>query len=451
MVKQQYFDISGKRCSFCKTLFSKDGNRLAEGQDMRYFLENVLHRIKAGKRMYAFLFAELVAGVLILSVCMNALFTSEKVISEYAKTQMGGKTAITYNMKVDENSEDAYRMPVDYGMYCEIKKKYQGKIEFAYSALYVNPTFLMDYGEIASPHIYCMEDELFEELFPGWTAGRGETAYLGEEVWEFLTKAEKNKTFGDGSLIMFIRDGMLWIDGKETFPAKHLEEINSAGISGIPYIWANDGVYDLTDAVILPAAYAVQMEEFARRFGVMAGITQLKAGGVDGRVDFSILNNVVMELTKKCRYKVTFSVADQYLALEKTYEGLNWIVWYWFLIGAAVLLQVFVGLLGMLMLLQYRRRTGMAVCYICGSTGMRLHMELLCEIGSVLFLGTGTGNILAYFLIQKGVSEAVEIEFFGKSVVILMLLAVLTSLVSYGILCLYDRKVNYLTQLREDA
>mgnify|MGYP007003743367 CR=1 FL=1 len=52
---------------------------------MEFFLENVLRRLRAGRKMYVLLFLEMAIGSLVLSISLNLMFTGEKQRREYEK------------------------------------------------------------------------------------------------------------------------------------------------------------------------------------------------------------------------------------------------------------------------------------------------------------------------------------------------------------------------------
>lgn len=56
---------------------------------MEFFLENVLRRLRAGRKMYVLLFLEMAIGSLVLSISLNLMFTGEKQRREYEKQNMG--------------------------------------------------------------------------------------------------------------------------------------------------------------------------------------------------------------------------------------------------------------------------------------------------------------------------------------------------------------------------
>ena len=66
---------------------------------MEFFLENVLRRLRAGRKMYVLLFLEMAIGSLVLSISLNLIFTGEKQRREYEKQNMGRKIAITIRFR----------------------------------------------------------------------------------------------------------------------------------------------------------------------------------------------------------------------------------------------------------------------------------------------------------------------------------------------------------------
>lgn len=68
------------------------------------------------------------------------------------------------------------------------------------------------------------------------------------------------------------------------------------------------------------------------------------------------LNEIVVVLTQKNEYGISFRVADRYLEMARQYETLNILVTYWLMIGGLTGLLVGTGLLGTLFLFQYRRQ-----------------------------------------------------------------------------------------------
>ena len=87
-------------------------------------------------------------------------------------------------------------------------------------------------------------------------------------------------------------------------------------------------------------------------------------------------------------------------------------------IGAATMLMVATGMIGTLLLFQYRRRKNTAVSYFCGSTKQRIYAEQLVEIGAVLLFGTEIGLAIGFAVIRQGVfSYLMEIEWFYAVIV----------------------------------
>ena len=87
-------------------------------------------------------------------------------------------------------------------------------------------------------------------------------------------------------------------------------------------------------------------------------------------------------------------------------------------IGAATMLMVATGMIGTLLLFQYRRRKNTAVSYFCGSTKQRIYAEQLVEIGAVLLFGTEIELAIGFAVIRQGVfSYLMEIEWFYAVIV----------------------------------
>ena len=119
-------------------------------------------------------------------------------------------------------------------------------------------------------------------------------------------------------------------------------------------------------------------------------------------------------------------------------------------VWAATMLMVATGMIGTLLLFQYRRRKNTSVSYFCGSTKRRIYAEQMVEIGTVLLFGTGIGLAIGFAVIRQGVfSYLMEIEWFYAVIVILAGLAAAMSLALMGLCFLYDRKYSYLMQARE--
>lgn len=141
--------------------------------------------------------------------------------------------------------------------------------------------------------------------------------------------------------------------------------------------------------MIFPFSHAAQIEA-QNENEEPSFYSQLLAGGVNGNAaDFDLLNDVTAYLTEVNQYQIECGISNSYLQFEKEYASLQWLTGYWVWIGAATMLMVATGMIGTLLLFQYRRRKNTAVSYFCGSTKRRIYAEQLVEIGAVLLFGTG--------------------------------------------------------------
>ena len=415
---------------------------------MEFFLENVLQRLHAGRKMYALLFLEMTIGSLILSISLNLIFTGEKQRREYEKQNMGRKIAITGMMNVQ-----SAKFPVGADTYEELQRRYKGKLSFALSNTAVNDLFLEKCGRIETVREYCMDDAFVEEVF-GQTAGeldREHTVFVGDDAYEVLVQAGQEEETTRHYIIeeLYIVDDQLFVNGEPSFEVKRASEINKNQLQEIAEVWT-EGMYPVSWAVIFPFSHAAQIE--ARNENEEPGFySQLLVGGVNGKAaDFDLLNDVTAYMTEVNQHQIECGISNSYLQFEKEYASLQWLTGYWVWIGAAIMLMVVTGMTGTLLLFQYRRRKNTAVSYFCGSTKRRIYEEQLVEIGAVLLFGTGIGLAIGFAVIRQGVfSYLMEIEWFYAVIVILAGLAAAMSLALMVLCFLYDLKYSYLMQARE--
>lgn len=415
---------------------------------MEFFLENVLRRLRAGRKMYVLLFLEMAIGSLVLSISLNLMFTGEKQRREYEKQNMGRKIAITGTINVQ-----SAKFPVGADTYEELQRRYDGKLSFALSNTAVNDLFLEKCGRIETVREYCMDDAFVEEVF-GQTAGeldREHTVFVGDDAYEVLVQAGQEEETTRHYIIeeLYIVDDRLFVNGEPAFEVKPVSEINKNQVQEIAEVWT-EGTYPVSWAVIFPFSHAAQIEA-QNENEEPSFYSQLLAGGVNGKAaDFDLLNDVTAYLTEVNQYQIECGISNSYLQFEKEYASLQWLTGYWVWIGAATMLMVATGMIGTLLLFQYRRRKNTAVSYFCGSTKRRIYAEQLVEIGAVLLFGTGIGLAIGFAVIRQGVfSYLMEIEWFYAVIVILAGLAAAMSLVLMGLCFLYDRKYSYLMQARE--
>ena len=208
--------------------------------------------------------------------------------------------------------------------------------------------------------LYCMDDAFFNNLFlqEETDAKRGNTVFAGEHVWNAFSGIAKDpdsvEVSGGFADEMVIKNGMLWIDGKAVYPIKKISEVNENGTQEIPAVW-NEMTYDLDDALIFPLSYSEKMQEEVEAGRVDAYFSQLQAGKKKEEMDYGQLNEIVVDLTQKNEYGISFRVADRYLEMARQYETLNILVTYWLMIGGLTGLLVGTGLLGTLFLYRYDR------------------------------------------------------------------------------------------------
>lgn len=428
--------------------------------NVKWFFENIWHRLKNGKKFYIFLMLEMLLGSVILLVCMNVFLTEREHLKEYAKTNMSKKAAVTFSAQdylPEEGMEEesgivSKHITVPEREYQALVSEFEGKLAFSLSNVFIMDMFLAETGTPCTFEVYCMEDGYFTELFgiEEEAVNREKIAYLGSDVYEFLEqagKAKKEEVFAIG-YPFWIVDGRLWIDGQDLFDAVRIEEINENQIKSIPMVWT-DGEYELEKAVILPLSYSADMESMIETRQEFIANTQLKVGRVNEKIDFSQLNQVLLYLTRLNENKFTFMLSDQYLELEKQYEDMKSLLVYWGWIGSAFSIMVLSGAVGVLVLLQYRRRKSTIIQYFCGATRRRLYFEMLCEIVVVLLAGTLLGSCVANKFISFLEIGGLDIKWYcqsaGMMVVLTMLIAAIAFLISY----LVDKNKAYLYQIKE--
>ena len=225
---------------------------------MEFFLENVLRRLRAGRKMYVLLFLEMAIGSLVLSISLNLMFTGEKQRREYEKQNMGRKIAITGTMNVQ-----SAKFPVGADTYEELQRRYDGKLSFALSNTAVNDLFLEKCGRIETVREYCMDDALVEEVF-GQTAGqidREHTVFVGDDAYEVLVQAGQEGETTRHYIIeeLYIADDQLFVNGEPAFEVKPVSEINKNQVQEIAEVWT-EGTYPVSWAVIFPFSHAAQIE-----------------------------------------------------------------------------------------------------------------------------------------------------------------------------------------------
>lgn len=431
----------------------------AERYPVKWLCENIWRRLKAGKKLYLLLIGEMMFGSAILLICMNIFFTEEGKLKEYAKTTMTQKASVMYETGesvLDEMEEAAtiWNAPsISYEMAQMLVSEYGEEFELLFSNLFILDMFLPEKQCAFALEVYCMDDLFFADLFlEEESAGqdRSQKAYLGADVYEFLEMAGEesdDKVFSTGYRF-WIRDGMLWVNGEPLFEAAKIEEINQKKIESIPEVWG-DGMYELGKAVILPFAFSQEMEsmlEESERFFLV--YTQLKIGSPQGVMDFTQLNRLLGYLTALSDNKITFRLSDRYLEVEKEYEDIKSLLWYWSWIGGAFSVMVLCGAVGVLILLQYRRRKSTIIQYFCGATKRELYAELFCEILLVLFCGTALG-VLAAYLVLPHIQIGIEIQWHFRSVGTAAGLAAVISLIAFSITYLVDKNKKYLEQIKE--
>lgn len=422
---------------------------IVEVMRMPFFLENIRIRLKSGRKMYLFLILELLIGSMILSVCLNLRMTSRRNLALYEKLHAEDKVAFCYDGMVD----GIRNVPITVSLYEELKAKYGEDLQLSFSNLFLTTVFYEK--DFLNVELYCMDDAFFNNLFlrEETDTKRDNTVFAGEHIWNAFSKIAKDpdsvEVSGSFADEMFIRNGMLWIDGKAVYPVKKISEVNEKGTQEIPAVW-NEMTYDLDDALIFPLSYSEKMQEEVEAGRVDAYFSQLQAGKKKEKMDYGQLNEIVVDLTQKNEYGISFRVADRYLEMARQYETLNILVTYWLMIGGLAGLLVGTGLLGTLFLFQYRRRKSTAISYFCGSTKLRLYAEELCEISIVLITGTLGGNAAAFFVIKAGILRAIaEIRWDSSVCLFLLAGAALLGMVLFLFAAWYDHGKSYLAQARE--
>ena len=246
---------------------------------MEFFLENVLRRLRAGRKMYVLLFLEMAIGSLVLSISLNLIFTGEKQRREYEKQNMGRKIAITGTINVQ-----SAKFPVGADTYEELHRRYDGKLSFALSNTAVNDLFLEKCGRIETVREYCMDDAFVEEVF-GQTAGqidREHTVFVGDDAYEVLVQAGQEEETTRHYIIeeLYIVDDQLFVNGEPAFEVKPVSEINKNQVQEIAEVWT-EGTYPVSWAVIFPFSHAAQIEA-QNENEEPSFYSQLLAGGVNG-------------------------------------------------------------------------------------------------------------------------------------------------------------------------
>lgn len=431
-----------------------------KGRSMKWFCENIWHRLNSGKNFYIFLMLEMMVGSAILLICFNVFFTEKEQLAEYAKTNMSRKIAVTYTTEnYLVNGQDNHTgvaselIMVTADDYENLKTKFEENLTFSLSNVFTIDMFLAEPGVPFTFQVYCMDDSFFTELFDERVeiSTRNRTAYIGNDLYEFLRQAanENEEMLFSTGYRFWIENERLWIDGSDLFEIQKIEDINDKKITHIPETFG-DGQFEMGKAIILPLSYSIHMEKMIQESEAdFIANTQLKVGSIQGKADFSELNQLLLYLTKLNENKVTFRLSDQYLEIEKQYEDMESLLWYWCWIGGAFLVMVLCGSLGTLLLLQYRRRKSMIIQYFCGATRMQLYVEMLFEIMIVLLTGSGVGGVLVKQLLSLSGIGGIVIHWYWKSMFFVSVMTVLISCIAFLITYLTDKKIQYVYQIKE--
>lgn len=428
---------------------------------MSYSFERILHQLIYNRKRYVLLWLELLAGAMMLSICTNLLFTSQNILEEYSRSMesewVDVENHTDYSM--DELMNGALPtdfIAVSYESYVDLKEKYGDHLVLAYTAQNSLTAFCED--DVVEIELIFMSDSWFAQNFG--TDRMENIVYVGANVREGLKMIQDADRSGAS---------VFWSSNQDT--GKHPEvsydgetlkigNTDAYQISEIPFLseekqsfnpWLKyvgeekqEGYLWLEDCVIFPVEAMADIDQSE----VNDWQVFLRIAGQKGAVDWNALMSLYQDIQAQAPERCSFTIGSEYLEMEKYRRDLDWNAWYWMRISGAAILLVLGSMTGVLLVMLYQRRRQKAVACVCGSTQLRLELEMMAELLAVLGTAAGIGDAVGRYLI---VSERITygaIRYDGRSSVILLTVLIVMLILVYGINHALERRISWVQILK---
>lgn len=428
---------------------------------MRYSLERILHQLIWNRKRYVFLWLELLAGAMVLNICLNLLFTSRNILEEYSKSMesewVDVENHTDYSVEELMNGElPTDYIAVSYETYVDLKEKYKDDLMLAYTAQ--NSLTAFCEKDVVEIELIFMNDSWFAQNFG--TDRMENTVYIGANVREGLNLIQDAVLSGESVFWSSNQDTGKYPDVCYEGDTLKVGNTDAYQISEIPVLSAEkqsfnpwlkyvgeekqEGYLWLEDCVIFP----VETMEDIDQSEVNDWQVFLRIAGQRGAVDWNVLMNLYQEIQAQAPERCSFTIGSEYLEMEKYRRDLDWNAWYWMRISGAAILLVLGSMTGILLVMMYQRRRQKAVACICGSTQLRLELEMMTELLLVFGLASGIGDAAGRYLIVSGRITYGAIQYDGRSSVILLAVTIVMLVLVYGINYALERRISLVQVLK---
>lgn len=417
---------------------------------MKYHIGRILHQLYFYRKRYLVIWAELFAGIIILSICSNKLLTSQAAMRELEQSMCGKDIMVQYDY-LGELFTEPYR-PIGYEQYQTVKEEFAQELELSYmSIVYLTVFWGENWDRTAGCNLIFMDDVSFAELFD--EERQPDTAYAGEKVRQALQQIQRCQR--EGEQISFIPDLDLEVKDEEILLQNDVCKVISMPVTPAKeiltqysdlYSTEESKIY-LEDCLILPVEWMEKLESVQE--DMIDFQTVLKAEAKDKEMELAVMNRLTKRLGE-LNPKFAFKISTQYLSLKEQKEDMDWVGLYWLRISIVVLLLVGGSMTGILLVLLYQRRRMKAVAYVCGSTKLQLEIETLAELMVLFAAAVVPGGFVGWRLNVTGKTGLARLSYFPESNLILIGAAVLILAAVYLVAGVWERRLTFIQILKGD-
>lgn len=415
---------------------------------MKYHIERILHQLYFYRKRYLVIWAELFAGIIILSICSNKLLTSRAAMRELEQSLRGKDIMVQYNYLGELFTEPC--IPIGYEQYQAVKEEFAQELELSYlSIVYLNVFWGENWDRAAGCNLIFMDDVSFAELFD--EERQPDTAYAGEKARQVLEQIRRCKREGEQislapKLDLEVKDEELLlledVCKVASVPATQAKEILTR-YSDL-YSTEESKIY-LEDCLILPVEWMEKLESMQEEWIDFQVV--LKAEAKDKENELAVMNRLTKRLGE-LNPRFAFKISPQYLSLKAQKEDMDWTGQYWLRISIVVLLLVGGSMTGILLVQLYQRRRMKAVAYVCGSTKLQLEIETLAEFLILFTAAVTPGGFVGWRLNVTGKTGLSWLSYFPESNLILIGAAALILAAVYLVAGVWERRLTFIQVLK---
>lgn len=425
---------------------------------MKYMLYRIGKLSWSNKTVYAAIIVELAVGILILTSCLNLVFTNRDILQEHREFMAENPMVIYHSRMLNGLSSEPVEanMAVRYEDYQTLSERYGDSVQIYYGALYEGNSFLFlyeDTNEYNDVHFLFLDDAMFENLFQ--FEREEQKLYVGSRVYDFLEKAsdpENYKLLCWGYTEAFdisqyseekvnavcgnfrMKDGKIQLsEGHELSYEPIPDEENTPYIDRLSvteFLNPENGARLFIEDCVIGSVDMIPY--LSGDYKPFDSILQVKY--LEDAQDPSIVPALVNWLNReRSADNYQFSLTDKSLSLEKDSRDMSVRIYQYIAISIVIMAIVLIGTVGVLLVLLNRRKKSMAVAYCCGATRGKSFAELYGEILWVFLLGGILDLAVSAVITPRLDAVQSSAKFYPVNIVFVLLFCLAAALLCCGV------------------